>query len=377
MSLWSPGAIYAHAKELGRKHLAADVKVQAHAVQRKDLPAILTLNHLAEMTEVEYDVLRDAVRRRRDFYTEFQIKKRSGGYRNIVCPDPQLKRIQRWISQHVLRRTTPHSASAAYAPGSSIVDAAEMHCGARWLVKIDITSFFESISEIDVYRVFRECGYTSLVAFELARICTRVTDSYRYRRRPWWVIDSREQIQAYQHEKMGHLPQGAPSSPMLANLVMRGADEAITETAEKAHLAYSRYSDDLIFSTSDEDFGRPQAEQLVRDVEGILAKRGLRTNRNKTRMAPPGARKVVLGLVVNDAKPRLPKRITDGIEVHLHFAERNGIAAHASARRFNSTSGFLAHLDGLITYAEMVDAKRGKAYRTRLDELLAKIASNT
>jgi len=224
------------------------------------------------MTEIEFRALRDFVRRSEDPYTGFRIKKRRGGIRNIVSPNLQLKRVQRWLARHVLSRVPPHEASKAYAPKCSTVDVARLHCGSRWLVKIDITSFFESVSEIDVYNVFRSLEYSSLVSFELARICTRLTRSLRHKKSPWLVRYRRAVITTYWQDQLGHLPQGAPTSPMLANLVMREADELISKLAQESGLLYTRYSDDLIFSTTNEDFTRADAEALVRNVEGILAR---------------------------------------------------------------------------------------------------------
>ena len=375
MTLWSPGAITARAKKGGRAHLAHVVRKQAHVVQSRGLPAILTLNHLAQMAGVEFDALRDFVRRKDDPYTGYRVKKRRGGYRNIVCPPPNLKRVQRWLSQHVLNRIEPHTASKAYAKGSKPIEVARLHCGASWLIKIDITSFFESISEIDIYRVFRSCDYSSLVSFELARLCTRVTDGARYRRPPWTLHYWRSKIRIYRMSQVGHLPQGAPTSPMLANLVFRGLDEQITKLIDGLDLTYSRYSDDLIFSTTRENFTRRDAEDLVREVEGLLSKRGFRTNANKTTIAPPGARKVVLGLVVNDSIPHLPKRFKDALDIHLYFAEKRTIAAHAKLRGFVRVSGFLAHLHGLITYAESVEPERGRIARKRFRAMIETIQS--
>src|SRR5262249_15519185 len=143
---------------------------QAHAVQQRGLPAILTLNHLAVRAGVPHGTLRTYVGRGTDPYLVFHIRKHSGGFRTICVPDWPLARVQRWLATRLLNHVRPHSNSFAYAPDTSIVRCARMHCGCRWLVKMDISRFFESISEIQVCRVFRQLGYRPLVAFQLARL---------------------------------------------------------------------------------------------------------------------------------------------------------------------------------------------------------------
>ena len=85
----------------------------------------------------------------------------------ICVPEPTLLIVQRWINQRILSHAKPHQASTAFAEGCSIKRAAERHCCARWLIKLDVANFFESISEVRVYRVFVGLGYQPLVSLEL------------------------------------------------------------------------------------------------------------------------------------------------------------------------------------------------------------------
>src|SRR5690348_3800529 len=129
---------------------------QADTVERQGLPAILTIRHLAHLTGADYNYLRSIVARIHDGYAPFTIRKRRGGQRLIAAPEPQLLAVQRWINRSVLQTRPVHSASKAYARGDSPIACAKQHVGARWLVKLDIHDFFESISERRVYFVFRE-----------------------------------------------------------------------------------------------------------------------------------------------------------------------------------------------------------------------------
>ena len=264
-----------------------------------DLPALLSLRHLAHRTQVDYSRLRAFVARSSTPYRRFTIRKRSGGIRTISVPHPALMNVQRWLTVHILNKQPVHAASFAFAPGSSIVRCAARHTGARWLVKLDVSGFFDSISEIAVFRIFRDLGYQPLVSFELARLTTDLSDSrYRYKHPQWQSHKHYTRIPRYKESRMGHLPQGAPTSPMLSNLAMREIDEKIQSTSTRLGVTYTRYSDDLTFSTR-EGFDRRRAVGVVRSISNILRPVGLYPNQRKTAIVPPGARKVVLGLVVN------------------------------------------------------------------------------
>lgn len=325
--------------------------------RRPALPVLLTLGHLANRTRVPYDHLRDLIARNTEqpAYRTFRISKRSGGTRMICVPGPQLKKVQAWLTQHILNKVSPHIASHAFAPGSSIADCARQHVGARWLVKLDIADFFGSITEIQVFHVFRWFGYSDLVSFELARLCTTVPHaSAKHSMKAWQVRFPRRQIRYYSEKLIGRLPQGAPSSPMLANLVMRVADDKLQSLADSNGLVYTRYSDDITFSTKAE-FSREQAKTVVRQATAILKCQGLFPNRSKTTIVHPGARRVVLGLLVDSDQPRLSRVFRDRLRQHLYYLETRGIMAHVEARGFDSAGGLYRHLRGLIDYANMVD----------------------
>ncbi len=222
---------------------------------------------------------------------------------------------------------------------------------------MDIAGFFHGISEIQVYRIFREIGYEKLVAFELARLTTYLPGSSLYRRSDQWKATSAyDAIPEYSNRRIGFLPQGAPTSPMLSNLAMRGVDAEIETVAHKAGLTYTRYSDDLTFSTRDADFDRKRANKLIGDVTCILAKVGLYPQSKKTVIVPPGARKIVLGLLVDGDEPSLPREFRDRMRMHIHFLEKFGPVEHAKARGFDTVWGMKSHIRGLIDYAKMVDS---------------------
>lgn len=359
--MWSPHQYTAEAKKKGLRDDATKAAIeQIEAVEQGglNLPAIVSLNHLATRARVPYLFLRSIVARSQaDAYRKFSIRKRSGGRRFIHVPAPPLAHVQKWMNTYVLRNVPVHSASFAFAPGGSIFGCASRHCGAHWLIKMDITGFFESISEIQVFHCFKELGYQPLVSFELARIATvgPLDQSPRHHDPVWRIRKQNDVILSYSAGALGYLPQGAPTSPMLSNIVMKPLDAKIADAARKAGLTYTRYSDDLTFSTPVKDFGRSDASSFVHAVEVILSSAGFRPQHRKTKIIPPGSRKIVLGLNVDGDKPKLRKDFKDNLRLHLHYLEKFGPVEHAQARQFDTIWGMKAHLRGLIDFANMVE----------------------
>lgn len=371
---WSPQRFLAEGLSRGRDYdvlLEAVRQISRMRRRQPALPILLTLGHLASRTRVSHEHLRDLVARNliQPTYRTFRISKRSGGSRVISVPGPQLKIVQSWLTQHVLNKIPTHAASHAFSPGSSIADCAREHAGARWLVKMDIADFFGSITEIQVFRVFRQLGYSDLVSFELARLCTMVPfASAKHSMKSWRVRSRRNGIGLYAETLIGRLPQGAPTSPMLANLVMRGADQALQSIADSHGLVYTRYSDDITFSTRG-SFSREQAMTVVSQSTTVLKRQGLFPNRSKTVVVHPGARRVVLGLLVDSDQPRLNRAFRDRLRQHLYYLETRGIMAHVEARGFDSAGGLYRHLRGLIDYANMVDPLYAQKQLVRLKRL--------
>lgn len=348
---------------------------QARVVEVSGAPAILTLRHLAARMDVDYRYLRSVIANRAgDRYRDFSISKRGGGGRRIAVPEPRLMTVQRWIVREILRGRPVHPDSHAYAPGSSIVACAQRHCMAGWLLKLDIHDFFESVPERSVYDVFRAIGYQPLVSFELARLCTRPwVDPPEDRREARTVRNySSRGIELYRRELTGHLPQGAPTSPMLSNLACVGLDGRLSALARSARLAYTRYSDDLTFSGPPGTFDRSGAVAMVEGVRDILRSHGFRMHERKITIIPPGGRKVVLGLLVDRERPRLPGELRRRLSNHVRGVEGFGIAAHAAERNFQAPTGMINHIAGLLRFARDVDPAFADPLRARFEAALVR-----
>ncbi len=342
----------------------------------QDQAVVFTLEHLARCVKLDVNFLEAVAARVLDPYRSFLLKKRNKPgstaparrYRTICVPSPDLARTQRWIHCNILQHAIPHAASCAYGRGNTVFEAARRHTNARWLIKIDVHRFFESITEPYVEGVFEALGYPKLLSFQLARLCTRLPTKESQREK--FTVRKKYEKGILKHNSMGFLPQGAPTSPVLANLVMQRFDEDVRCVATAAELRYTRYADDLIFSTKG-SFTRASAKTFIKAIYQCLGKRGFEANRTKTVISPPGARKIVLGLLVDGDEPRLTRDFKERLLMHAHFASRSDIGpvAHAKARKFASVIGFQNHLYGLVGFANQIEPMFAKLIRAKLSQV--------
>lgn len=315
---------------------------------------VLTLNHLARLTGSNYDYLRATVERASDPYTNIRRKKRDGSFRHLSSPEPVLMGVQRWILQEILPQVSIHDASFAYRENRSIVDCASRHVGAKWLIKLDLHDFFGSVSEKMVYSVFRDLGYASLISFEMARLCTRRPISWGQISPA--TVNPREytSIPSYKNWGEGYLPQGSPTSGALANAATASLDRKLADLSRNKSLVYTRYSDDLTLSAGPE-FSRQKAVEVVREIERMVAFEGFQIHAKKTRIVPPGARHVVLGLLVGDESVSLHPLFRRRLKWNIHAVSKFGLVKHAQRQRFESVLSFVNHVDGCIAFSYGVE----------------------
>lgn len=230
-------------------------------------------------------------------YRETRIPKKGGESRRLLIPDGLLKGVQRNILHHCLdgRSVSPHA--CAYRRGLSPIDNAAPHAGGerdRILLKLDIRNFFDSILFPRVYgAAFPESLFPPAAAGLLTHLCC-------------W------------HDR---LPQGAPTSPAISNLVMKPFDDYIGKWCEERKVIYTRYCDDLAFS------GRFDAKEVYRKVRGFLAAMGFELNEEKTVIAGPGRRQTVTGLVVNE-RPRTSAQYRRKIRQEMYYCRKFGVEEH-------------------------------------------------
>lgn len=387
MAIWRPQPYRAIGQKLGVNQVALANAIKygkSITSHHPSLTPVFTLRHLAALSGTPYAVLRGIVGRQTEAGTDrayriFRIRKRLSKkgepqrYRTICIPSPVVLRVQRYIHEHILTHLAVHSASIAYSVGNKIAEEIAVHCGCKWLIKVDVKNFFEAIPEQAVYKVFRGAGYPALISFEMARLCTRVVP-FNWSEGPTGYLTnriSRYSIATYSNPSkgvqpagtqiQGSLPQGSPSSPLLANLCARGFDEMLSELADEYGLVYTRYADDVALSTSDKSFDRRTASRVIGQIYAIMAKCGFVPNTAKTVVVPPRGRKILLGLYVDSDRPRLSREFRYKLEQHLHFCmhPKIGPVLHAKRRGFDAVLGFKNHVRGLIAYAVQVDPAYG------------------
>lgn len=213
----------------------------------------------------------------RPAYREARIPKRSGGTRRLLIPDDRTKTLQRRLLRRLLVRLRAHPAATGFEEGKSIVSNAFPHVGQAVVVKLDVVDFFPCTAAHRLDGYFRRIGWDAEAAALLVRLTT--------------------------HEN--GLPQGAPTSPRLSNLVNFHMDSQLAALAARRRGAYTRYADDLTFSFP-KDYPR-RVRGVVQKARKILAANGyLMHGRRKLSIRRAHQRQGVTGLVVN-AKVALPR----------------------------------------------------------------------
>lgn len=374
MEAWSTHHLYQDAEKSLGCEAALSLAQYAKSLISKDLPVIFTLRHLSKIVNVEYSLLRKTVERKREAanYRMFAIKKRSGGQRFIHAVIKPLFTTQQFINTAILQAVKPHSAAFAFHSKGGIRRCASLHCRARWLFKYDLENFFYNINEMDIYKIFYKLGYRPLLAFELARLCTTTLLPISLKKYTCPLPTYNPLGYSFytnQTHAIGVLPQGAPTSPMLSNHAAFMLDIKMEDFAGKHNFVYTRYADDIVLSASTNLPKEMSIGQINRMVIKIIRECKFTENAKKTSVAGPGAKKIVLGLLVDSQEPRLSRETYKRIDRLLHATQKYGVKAVSEHEKFDSPYGFYNHLSGLISFVKDVDDKRWEEFSGRLSKI--------
>lgn len=288
----------------------------------------------------------------------------SGAVRVLEAPKPRLKVLQRRFLAEILDQIPPHDAAHGFRAGHSVASYAAPHAGKPVVVRMDLEGFFAEVSAGRVYGILRTAGYPEPVAHSLAGLATTVLP------RAQWKALSAPTVPALldAHWRLGrrlagaHLPQGAPTSPALANLAAYRLDVRLTALASSWGGRYTRYADDLALS---EPVGwRSDVSRLVTLVGDIVRDEGFRPNERKTAVVPRHTRQVLGGLVVNE-RPHVPRAEVDLLRAALHNCRRDGPSTQNRA----GVPDFQAHLRGRVAWVAQHDPQRGARMRAEFDAI--------
>jgi len=263
-------------------------------------------------------------------YTQFSIPKKGGGVRAISAPSSPLALIQKKLNQVLQAVYTPKPSAHGFIPAKSIVTNARAHLNKRWVFNVDLEDFFPSINFGRVRGLFMGKPYNRNpeVATTLAQLC------------------------CYDNQ----LPQGAPTSPAISNMICAQMDSQLQGLARANYSNYTRYADDLTFSTTSSNFASPiaymvdtgTAKQVFvgKDLQRIIEGNGFRINNGKVYLQSRYERQNVTGLTAN-VFPNIKRSFVKQVRAMLHAWKKHGLVA--------AEHEFLEKYDGKERYAPSTD----------------------
>lgn len=316
------------------KHYTKKCLEYASRLLDNRVPVIFDIAHLALLIGLPTASLAGMIFADDNFYSEASIPKKSGGVRVLHMPSLDLKYIQRWILDNILKNMHISSYAMGFCDQRSILSNAKLHTRQECVLNMDIKDFFPSIGFEKVFRVFSYHGYTKEMSYILAKLCT-----YR-----------------------GSIPQGSPASPCLSNLVCLKLDARLSSLAKKYEANYSRYADDITFS------GNAGIKKIEQITEMILGEEGFQVNPQKTRIAYKYQRQEVTGLIVNGEDVRVSKQYKRLLYQEIYYCMRFGVQNHMKKIKCEKAF-YKEHLYGKVYFVNMVEKEEGKKLFSLLENV--------
>ena len=249
-------------------------------------------------------------------YHTVYLPKSDGSKRKLSVPDLILKLVQKSIADNILIQYPISKYAKAYKPGSSIQKNARPHVGKKKILKLDIEGFFDHILYSRVKdTVFYEEKYSESIRILLTMLC--------------YYNDS--------------LPQGAPTSPAITNIIMYDFDETVGAFCNEKNIAYTRYCDDMTFS------GYFDEREIISFVKGELRKLGLFLKNRKTAVISASKRQVVTGIVVNE-KMNVTKDYKKTIRQEIYYIKKFGLDEHLKRLGISDKQQYVLSLKGRIAF---------------------------
>jgi retron-type reverse transcriptase len=344
---------------LGEKVSAGlhDTALNKEKLNRYQLPQVATAKELSDAMGISLAELRFLSYSRDisriNHYQHFTLPKKTGGERLISAPMPRLKRAQYWVLGNILEKIPLHDAAHGFRPGRSIVSNAQPHCQAHVVFNHDFKDFFPSLNYPRIRGLYRSLGYGEQVATILALLSTEAD------------MQQVELDGDHYYVKQGerHLPQGAPSSPALTNILCRRLDARLRGAAQSLGFRYTRYADDLTFSG-----GRDSAKNLRKlqwRLERIVAEEGFQLHPDKSRVMRNSTQQEVTGIVVNE-KPSIDRKTLRRFRALLHRMEHQG----PESCHWGNSPNVLSAAKGYANFVAMVDKRKGRRYLDQIERIV-------
>lgn len=290
-------------------------------LNKQKLPVIFEFIHLTKLLGRSRKFLALAVNSSESLYREFEIPKRNKKeLRTINCPYPSLLEVQDWIYKEILKSVKVHPCSHGFLTNKSIVTNVKPHVNADEILKIDLENFFPSININRIISLFHHLGYNKKVSYYLAKLTT--------------FEDA--------------LPQGAPTSPMLSNIICYKMDKRIYRLCKKFNLKYTRYADDITIS------GKSIPKKIFEYVNEIIEDSGFNVKESKTRYYKQENKKIVTGIQIVNNKISIPTQYKRKLCQELFYIKKFGLESHMSKRKIRKHN-YLHILIGKLNYWKMIE----------------------
>jgi retron-type reverse transcriptase len=316
------------------------------------LPVIHNVRDLAELMKMpQSDILWLSYHRKAaslDHYSRFQIPKRKGGFRSIASPKPKTRKAQQWILENILSKIDCHEAAMAFRAGKSIADNANFHLNAEILIRIDLKDFFPSLKFGRVKGLFKSFGYNEGVASVLALMCT---DALRFSAK----LEGKQYFVALGER---YLPQGACTSPAITNLICRKLDNRLSKLSNKLEWKYTRYADDMVFSSSNKD---ADLKHILGLSKKIIGEENFIIHPDKTMVMRGHQRQTVTGVVVNNDEIRISRRDMRNFRAFLHQYEQKGAAEMTKQLGKDAT----AYGKGYLAFVQMINPAQAEKFKAK------------
>lgn len=286
-------------------------------------------------------------KRRKSKYTNYHtvIIHRGRGHKNrrLSVPNGFLKTVQRRILDCYLYKLDVSKFSTAYCRGSSLLDNASPHIGKEYIVKLDISHFFDNIDDDMVFMTMRQLGMSMPATSLLTNLCVH----------------------------NGRLPQGAPTSPYIANLVMKHFDEKLGLWCAENNITYTRYCDDITLSGTKKAI---KSVHLVSKIRRMLYRMGFNLNEKKTVFVSSSQQQKVTGIVVNE-KPQISREMRRTIRQEVYYCTKFGATECAKRKGVDiPAKEYLNSLLGRISFALQIDPANAEmqSYFNTVKSLISK-----